>query len=607
MPQNSPRRSGARCFVSRMTELLEPRVLLAAVSWDGGGGDGQWTNPLNWSNDALPGPADDVTVAGANVALAIGAGAQTVNSFAFANSAMVTLRASLSAAAASRIDGVAHVESGGVLAGAGNVTVNGRLDQTSGSTLGGTGDTIIAAGGLLEAKPVSASQTILARHVTVEVGGQILFSPSIDGTFWDLSGAEIENHGQLLVRGVPPQSGFYNWAITALAGGHPPSLVTNYGVITIDPIFAGIWYAPLVNHGTFDVVHAGVTFNQYPITNHGVMRAPSGTSIEFGSSDTQHLTGASVEGAGLFNFHSSGADVFAAGTFNPSGQVWMQSGTVELNEPFTGFTLRDNTIGIATLVFSTPQTLNGVDLRRGSILGSGDVTLTGTTTWGGDGVLGGTGKVIIPAGATLRLTQGFGTNSVKRIQRRLEVFGTFRREGGGVVMTDGTIHIMGGGLFHDSVPSGALTPDIRSNGGMNAVIVDGTFSKTGTATWEFGAANGGVRFEGAGETAFTGGTLRIAGGGTRSGPTYLDPAATLAHASLGGYTYAPGAGIAAHGALRFDAGANTVGGAISGAGSVAVSGGATARFDAARRSPARLPRRTTTRASRSPATRASPI
>lgn len=43
-------------------ERLEGRALLAAVSWDGGGGDTLWSNPLNWSGDAVPVASDDVTI-----------------------------------------------------------------------------------------------------------------------------------------------------------------------------------------------------------------------------------------------------------------------------------------------------------------------------------------------------------------------------------------------------------------------------------------------------------------------------------------------------------------------------------------------------------------
>ncbi len=41
---------------------LESRQLLAFVLWDGGGGDSNWNNPLNWSGDTLPGAADNVLI-----------------------------------------------------------------------------------------------------------------------------------------------------------------------------------------------------------------------------------------------------------------------------------------------------------------------------------------------------------------------------------------------------------------------------------------------------------------------------------------------------------------------------------------------------------------
>src|SRR5438045_498914 len=43
-------------------EALDPRRLLAAVAWDGGGPSDVWSDPLNWSADALPTAADDVTI-----------------------------------------------------------------------------------------------------------------------------------------------------------------------------------------------------------------------------------------------------------------------------------------------------------------------------------------------------------------------------------------------------------------------------------------------------------------------------------------------------------------------------------------------------------------
>ena len=42
-------------------EPLEPRVLLTAT-WDGGGADDLWSNPLNWSPNSLPDPNEDVII-----------------------------------------------------------------------------------------------------------------------------------------------------------------------------------------------------------------------------------------------------------------------------------------------------------------------------------------------------------------------------------------------------------------------------------------------------------------------------------------------------------------------------------------------------------------
>ncbi|MEQ9408902.1 MAG: CARDB domain-containing protein, partial [Fuerstiella sp.] len=84
------RRSDRLVYDSRRTQIsptaasletLEDRTLLAAVVWDGDAGDFQWTNPLNWDGDVLPGTADDVTidVPGSQIDVEL-AGAAAVNS-----------------------------------------------------------------------------------------------------------------------------------------------------------------------------------------------------------------------------------------------------------------------------------------------------------------------------------------------------------------------------------------------------------------------------------------------------------------------------------------------------------------------------------------------
>jgi hypothetical protein len=61
--QNGKRLEAALRF-SRLLRLepLESRRVLAAVSWDGLGDGVNWSDPINWSNNALPTSADDVTI-----------------------------------------------------------------------------------------------------------------------------------------------------------------------------------------------------------------------------------------------------------------------------------------------------------------------------------------------------------------------------------------------------------------------------------------------------------------------------------------------------------------------------------------------------------------
>src|SRR4051794_8368371 len=60
-PSHQRRRQSCRLILANL-EQLEARIQLSAVSWDGGGDGSSWTDKLNWSTDALPGPADDLII-----------------------------------------------------------------------------------------------------------------------------------------------------------------------------------------------------------------------------------------------------------------------------------------------------------------------------------------------------------------------------------------------------------------------------------------------------------------------------------------------------------------------------------------------------------------
>src|SRR5688572_26379544 len=116
-------------------EHLERRLLLAAVSWINPAG-GAWNTAANWSsNPALPGAADDVTINFAgSYTVTLSGTAASVNSLALgAASGTQTLAMStdLTLAAASSVgaNGI-FSESGGILGGSGDLTVNGSFSWT---------------------------------------------------------------------------------------------------------------------------------------------------------------------------------------------------------------------------------------------------------------------------------------------------------------------------------------------------------------------------------------------------------------------------------------------------------------------------------------------
>src|SRR4051794_33180327 len=57
----SRRRRRARRTGKLGFERLEQRCLLS-VTWDGGGGNSDWNNPLNWDTDQSPGSQDTVVI-----------------------------------------------------------------------------------------------------------------------------------------------------------------------------------------------------------------------------------------------------------------------------------------------------------------------------------------------------------------------------------------------------------------------------------------------------------------------------------------------------------------------------------------------------------------
>ncbi len=157
-------------------QALEERRLLSIVTWDGGGGDFDWNNPLNWDIDALPGTDDSAvidldgtftvslssTVTIASLTLGGGTGAQTLDT----------------TGRTFTINGPAAVTTSGVLRISGPTTAD-QLTNDGTVELGLNSNLVMANGTLTN----SASGTI---H-RVATGGSAILN------------ADVDNQGAVLV------------------------------------------------------------------------------------------------------------------------------------------------------------------------------------------------------------------------------------------------------------------------------------------------------------------------------------------------------------------------------------------------------------------------
>lgn len=117
-------------------ENLEPRRLLSAVSWDGGGDNSHWADPLNWSADQVPTVNDDVTInVSADHDAIIVSGAQATATLTLSGSLEIDSTALFNISRDSTLNGNVALD-GGTLTGA-KLTMNtGTFRWTGGKLLG---------------------------------------------------------------------------------------------------------------------------------------------------------------------------------------------------------------------------------------------------------------------------------------------------------------------------------------------------------------------------------------------------------------------------------------------------------------------------------------
>jgi len=519
-------------------EALETRTLLAAVSWTGAAGDGQWTTPGNWSTGALPGAADDVTInVAGNPTITLASGTQSIKSLNCSDVLSI---------------------SGGTL----NVATTAQTTTTLGlfgGTIGGTG--ILTIGGLFawSAGTLSIAQTM--------ANGGINFAGA--GTDFLSTGSLTNPAGQTATIGAG------GGMILRLQSG---ATFTNAGTFNADGNGSQVAYnggaANFVNSGTLNVNAPGTTFtigSNVSLASSGTVNVQSGTLV-MQSLDGGLAGGFTLSAASTLQFDAN-YTLTATSSITGAGIVRFDSGTVTINGAYG---VNDTNFTGGNVNFNTSVTNTGSMTFPGGIIGgTGALTIGGLFTWSG-GTLSiaqttasaginfagtatdflSTGTLTNPAGQTA--TIGAAGGMLLRLQSggTFDNLGTFTSLGNGsqVAYNGGLASFVNSGTLNVNAPGTTFTigsnVSLASSGAINVQSgtlimqsldggLTGTFTVSASSTLQFDAnytltatssitGAGVVRFDsgtvtingvyGVNDTSLTGGNVNFNTAVTNSGP-----------------------------------------------------------------------------------------
>lgn len=487
---------------------------LTPVIWTGGGGDGLWGTPANWSTLAVPGTGDSVvinpgapvtvtvnttaTAAFLNIGTVVGNGAKTL--------ALASTTLTLTAGGVVGSDGVVNLAAG-TLTGGGTLQLDGAFNWTGG-TLSGAGVVQVGTSGAMTVSG-TAAKSLNSRKIQT----QGIVSWAGDGNINSGGGAElrVQPGGTFAVNG----NGLF---LHSLGGSLPRVVVEPAGTLVRSiSTAAATFFVPLDNAGVTQVLTG--TLDLRGGTSSGQFDVADSAQLDFAGGSFLLNNGTQFTGAGLVRVAGGTLDVTASTVFNP--RVHLVSGT-----------------------------LQGVDAA----------TIQDSLVWSG-GTLGGTGNTAIVAGADLVIDGNVTFNG-----RTITNSGT-------VTWLSGQIHSGNGALLQNQL-SGVV--DLRADGTWHynqggalprLVNTNGVVQRnTGTGVVDIRAA-----VDNGGSVVMASGTLALNGGGNSTGGFNVPAGTEIAFG--GTHTLATGSIVTGGGVVSFPSGTTNVNGTYDINGTV-VNGGA---------------------------------
>jgi uncharacterized repeat protein (TIGR01451 family) len=503
-----------RAVVVSAMVAAAPAAFCVPVTWDGGGGDQDWSNADNWSNDALPDVPDDVVISS-------GAGQIQVDMDAAVNSVTIQSGAGLfieigrmlTVNNASTVDlGGSLIAVGSTFTGSGALTVNGYV-EVYGGTLGGSGALTINSSGQMTVfvQPIGPSDIarITTNAGTIEYRQSVLPGSTYSFQF---TGATLTNTGII-------------------------DILTDTGII---PGLA----SPVLNNASGGVIRKRLGFADafilFPVNN------AAGATIEVQTGRLLLLAGGTVSGAYSI-FSGSQVELFA-GTFTMSGNPTFSGGGL-LRVAGTGTLLAGAGVDV---------TFPNLSLSGGTITGPGAVRLSGNFGWSA-GKIAGSGPRVLNSTSAPTLNCALANCLLDGATLQLQASGTYSASGNTLVLLNGASLTIDPGKTLDiagDIADGGGAPSSIVNNGMLNVLSDLTI---------------GAALNNSGQVA-TSNALSLGGSGVHAG-TFTATAPGAIDFSGGVQTIS--GTLAGTGTLRFSGAAATVSGTWSGM-PVEVSGGSVA-------------------------------
>ena len=429
-----------------------------SICWDGGGGDFFWANALNWSTDALPGVADDVVIdfGGLTVDLDDVGVTHTISSL-FSNDNLTLTDGTLSISNVATINGDLTL-AGGNLDGAADVTLTGLTSwPNAASTIAG-GGTLFATGGL---------------DINFGAGTNRTFSRDIelDGTStWTASGGsslftgaqQVTNRGTLAIGNtggtVTISTTFFDNTATGTIDKSAGA-----GSLTMSGFYS--------NTGDFIAGPGGIRLNNAN-THSGDFIVGAGAALLVDGAAT--LSGGSVSGLGSV---TSG---------NPGSVLVVNGPTI--------YDVGSTTISGGTITFNTDADTDTLSISGGStgtLNGSGDVTVSGTTAWFADGTtIGGSGTLFADGGLTLAMAGG----ATRTLDRTVQMSGTSAWSTTGLSTVNGNGKFINTGTINATNAGGSITvaPELDNLGTINVLTGDLILTNNGAHASNFNISGGAV-------------------------------------------------------------------------------------------------------------------